>query len=79
MIFVQLDNNVVTGILESARMPDVLPPGRTFVQTTEKEIPVFGSTYNPVDSTFAPPPPPVTIQPVTNAEILAELKKLTVP
>lgn len=52
--FAQIDGVIVTGILQAAAMPTVLPAGRAFVDITalpDKNI--LGWTYDGVD--FKPP------------------------
>jgi hypothetical protein len=75
--FAQLDGMTVTGILEAAEAPTVLPPGRTFM-ALEAPVPHF-STYDAQTKTFTPPVVVATADPVTNADLLAEIQKLTKP
>lgn len=66
--FVQLDNNAVTGALETTQAPDTaLPPGRTFVKVVE--YPAFGSTYDADGDTFTAPTP---IDPAVQAAMDAD-------
>jgi hypothetical protein len=59
-VFAQVDNNIVTAILQALAAPTVLPVGRIFVDITalpNKDI--IGWTYD--GATFHPPNEAVTL------------------
>lgn len=72
--FVQLDGNLVTAHLEAIAAPTVLPVGRTFREVaTFADAPMLSTLQGDV---FTPPPPVPPVAIVTNADLLAEIKKL---
>lgn len=51
--FVQIDNDIVTACLEGMEIPQVLPPGRVFVEV--EEFPKIPASYDKTTNTFKNP------------------------